>query len=310
MAYPAIAFTVTGDEDRVLLRLNAVRADLAGDDAQGARRTRLAAILGRDFADNALAIAAARQGVRLTGLAGLPTLNRATSRDQYLFVNGRPVRDKLLVGAVRGAYQDFLARDRHPMVALFVDCPEDEVDVNVHPAKAEVRFRDAALVRGLIVGALRHALAAAGHRASPPVAASALAAFRPRAAPHAAGRAAAGGGGAGGGRRGAARGERRGAGRARSAARALRAGRGRRARSAGALGRDRRARPGARPRRRAGRARRRIGAQGAARGSLRHARLPRQRPRRPPPDASRDGCAAAPDGGHAPDRPRQSPPSP
>jgi DNA mismatch repair protein MutL len=185
MAYPAIAFTVTGDEERVLLRLNAVRADLAGEDAQGARRTRLAAILGRDFADNALAIAAARDGVRLTGLAGLPTLNRATSRDQYLFVNGRPVRDKLLVGAVRGAYQDFLARDRHPMVALFVDCPEDEVDVNVHPAKAEVRFRDAALVRGLIVGALRHALAAAGHRASTTVAASALSAFRPGAAPQA-----------------------------------------------------------------------------------------------------------------------------
>ena len=96
--------------------------------------------------------------MRLTGLAGLPTLNRATARDQYLFVNGRPVRDKLLVGAVRGAYQDFLARDRHPMVALFLDCPETEVDVNVHPAKAEVRFRDAGLVRGLIVGALRHAL--------------------------------------------------------------------------------------------------------------------------------------------------------
>ncbi len=185
MAYPAIAFTVTGDEDRVLLRLNAVRADLAGEDAQGARRARLAAILGRDFADNALAIVAVRERVRLSGLAGLPTLNRATSRDQYLFVNGRPVRDKLLVGAVRGAYQDFLARDRHPMVALFVDCPEDEVDVNVHPAKAEVRFRDAALVRGLIVGALRHALAAAGHRASTTVAASALAAFRPGAAPHA-----------------------------------------------------------------------------------------------------------------------------
>jgi DNA mismatch repair protein MutL len=185
MAYPAIAFTVTGDEDRVLRRLNAVRADLAGEDAQGARRTRLSAILGRDFADNALAIAAAREGVRLTGLAGLPTLNRATSRDQYLFVNGRPVRDKLLIGAVRGAYQDFLARDRHPMVALFVDCPEDEVDVNVHPAKAEVRFRDAALVRGLIVGALRHALAAAGHRASTTVAASALSAFRPGAMPQA-----------------------------------------------------------------------------------------------------------------------------
>ena len=175
MAYPAIAFSVIGDEDRVLLRLNPTQGDLAGADA---RRQRLAAILGRDFADNALAIDARREGVHLSGLAGLPTLNRATSRDQYLFVNGRPVRDKLLAGAVRGAYQDFLARDRHPMVALFVDLPEDEVDVNVHPAKAEVRFRDAGLVRGLIVGALRHALHAAGHRAATTVAGEALAAFR------------------------------------------------------------------------------------------------------------------------------------
>jgi DNA mismatch repair protein MutL len=110
---------------------------------------------------------------------GLPTLNRAAPRDQYLVVNGRPVRDKLLVGAVRGAYQDVLARDRHPMVALFVDGPAEEIDVNVHPAKAEVRFRDAASVRGLIVGALRNALAAAGHRASSTVAAGVVAAFRP-----------------------------------------------------------------------------------------------------------------------------------
>jgi DNA mismatch repair protein MutL len=176
MAYPAIAFTVLGEEDRALLRLNAVTSDLAGNDA---RRLRLAAILGRDFADNAMAIMAERPGYRLSGLAGLPTLNRATSRDQYLFVNGRPVRDKLLIGAVRGAYQDFLARDRHPMVALFLDCAEEEVDVNVHPAKAEVRFRDAGLVRGVIIGALRHALAAAGHRAATTVANAALASFRP-----------------------------------------------------------------------------------------------------------------------------------
>src|SRR6185437_3634421 len=179
MAYPAIAFTVTGEEGRALLRLPAA----AATDPAAARQARLAAVLGRDFADNALAILALREGFRLTGLAGLPTLNKATARDQYLFVNGRPVRDKLLTGAVRGAYQDFLARDRHPMVALFLDCPEDAVDVNVHPAKAEVRFRDAALARGLIVGALRQALAAAGHRASTTVAASALSAFRPGGAP-------------------------------------------------------------------------------------------------------------------------------
>jgi DNA mismatch repair protein MutL len=175
MAYPEISFTVIGDEERVLLRLAA-----AGEsDPAIARRARLAALLGRDFAENSVEIDAERGGFRLTGLIGLPTLNRAAPRDQYLVVNGRPVRDKLLVGAVRGAYQDVLARDRHPMVALFVDGPPEEIDVNVHPAKAEVRFRDAALVRGLIVGALRNALAAAGHRASSTVAAGAVAAFRP-----------------------------------------------------------------------------------------------------------------------------------
>jgi DNA mismatch repair protein MutL len=176
MAYPQIAFTVTAEEERVLLRLP----------AGGDRRTRLAALLGRDFAENSLPIEAERGGFRLTGLAGLPTLNRALPRDQYLVVNGRPVRDRLLVGAVRGAYQDVLARDRHPIVALFLDGPEDEIDVNVHPAKAEIRFRDANLVRGLIVGALRHALAAAGHRASTTVAAAAFGAFRPG-GPHPAG---------------------------------------------------------------------------------------------------------------------------
>ena len=175
MAYPGIAFTVIGDEERVLLRLAAA----ADTEAAIARRARLAALLGRDFAENSVEIDAERGGFRLTGLIGLPTLNRAAPRDQYLVVNGRPVRDKLLVGAVRGAYQDVLARDRHPMVALFLDGPPEEIDVNVHPAKAEVRFRDAALVRGLIVGALRNALAAAGHRASSTVADAAVAAFRP-----------------------------------------------------------------------------------------------------------------------------------
>ena len=175
MAYPGIAFNVIGDEERVLLRL-AAATELA---TAPARRVRLAALLGRDFAENSVEIDAERGEFRLTGLAGLPTLNRAAPRDQYLVVNGRPVRDKLLVGAVRGAYQDVLARDRHPMVALFLEGPPAEIDVNVHPAKAEVRFRESALVRGLIVGALRNALAAAGHRASSTVAAGAVAAFRP-----------------------------------------------------------------------------------------------------------------------------------
>jgi DNA mismatch repair protein MutL len=175
MAYPGIAFTVTGDDERVMLRLAAA----AESGSAVGRRIRLATLLGRDFAENSVEIDAERGGFRLSGLAGLPTLNRALPRDQYLVVNGRPVRDKLLVGTVRGAYQDVLARDRHPIVALFLDGPPAEIDVNVHPAKAEVRFREAALVRGLIVGALRNALAAAGHRASSTVAAAAVAAFRP-----------------------------------------------------------------------------------------------------------------------------------
>jgi DNA mismatch repair protein MutL len=183
MAHPEIAFTVIAEDGRALLRLPALAGDLAGEDPLRARRERLAAVLGRGFADNALPIDAVREGVRLTGLIGLPTLNRATARDQYLFVNGRPVRDKLLLGAVRGAYQDFLARDRHPMVVLFLDLPGSEVDVNVHPAKAEVRFRDAALVRGLIVGALKHALSAAGHRAATTVAEAAVAALHAVGAP-------------------------------------------------------------------------------------------------------------------------------
>jgi DNA mismatch repair protein MutL len=176
MAQPAIAFRLESEE-RVLFDVPAGNASLLDDGA--ARLQRLSAVMGREFADNAVAIDANREGFRLTGFAGLPTLNRPTSQHQYLFVNGRPVRDKLLAGAVRGAYQDFLARDRHPMVALFLEAPPAMVDVNVHPAKTEVRFRDAGIVRGLIVGALRTALSAAGHRASTTVADAALGALRP-----------------------------------------------------------------------------------------------------------------------------------
>ena len=171
MARPEIAFTVIGDDDRVLLRLPAASS----------REVRLAALLGRDFGDNAVPVMAERQGFGLSGQIGLPTLNRGLPRDQYLVVNGRPVRDRLLVGAVRGAYQDVLAKDRHPVVALFLDGPPAEIDVNVHPAKAEVRFRDAGLIRGMIVGALRHALEAAGQRTSTTVSNAALAAFQPAA---------------------------------------------------------------------------------------------------------------------------------
>jgi len=179
MAHPGVAFRVlaapdSGAGERRVLDLAAEKGDLAE-----ARLARLGAMLGREFRANALRVEAEREGIRLSGYAGVPTYHRATAQHQYLFVNGRPVRDKLLYGAVRGAYQDFLARDRHPVVALFLDAPPREVDVNVHPAKAEVRFRDAGLVRGLIVGALKHALAEAGHRASTTVAGAALGAFRP-----------------------------------------------------------------------------------------------------------------------------------
>ena len=167
MAHPHVAFTVT-DGTRTPVRLSAALS----------RLDRLAQIMGRDFAENALTIDAERDGIRLSGHASLPTLNRPTSREQYLFVNGRAVRDKQLLGAVRAAYMDFLASDRHPVLALFLDVPSAAVDVNVHPAKTEVRFRDSGVVRGLVVGGLKHALAAAGHRAASTVASSTIASFR------------------------------------------------------------------------------------------------------------------------------------
>ena len=177
MAHPAVSFRLESEE-RTLIDLPAANPSLL-ENADAARLERLSAIMGREFGENTVAIDATREGFRLTGFAGLPTLNRPTGQHQYLFVNGRPVRDKLLAGAVRGAYQDFLARDRHPMVALFLEAPTELVDVNVHPAKTEVRFRDTGIVRGLIVGALRTALSAAGHRASTTVSDAALGAFRP-----------------------------------------------------------------------------------------------------------------------------------
>ncbi|MBK1699197.1 DNA mismatch repair endonuclease MutL [Rhodovibrio salinarum] len=177
MAHPQVGFTLA-DGDRQVLRYPPAEAG----DLFDARLTRLSAVMGKQFADNAMAIQAEREGVRLTGYAGLPTLNKANAQSQFLFVNGRPVKDRLLQGALRGAYQDVLARDRHPMAALFLELPAAEVDVNVHPAKAEVRFREPGLVRGLIVSAIRHKLAEAGHRASGSVAEQALGAFRPEGA--------------------------------------------------------------------------------------------------------------------------------
>ena len=172
MAHEEVGFALDLDGRRIL-RLPAEPKGPEG------RLARLAAILGREFQDNALLLDQEREGVRLSGYAGLPTYNRGNAAHQYLFVNGRPVRDRLLQGALRAAYADFLARDRHPSAALYLDLDPVLVDVNVHPAKAEVRFRDPALVRGLIIGALRHALAGAGHRASTTVAGAALNGFRP-----------------------------------------------------------------------------------------------------------------------------------
>lgn len=178
MAEPFVAFTLRdvsgGGEGRVTFRADAETGDLFD-----ALHGRLARILGAEFADNALKIDAERDGLRMTGYAALPTYSRGSSVAQYLFVNGRPVRDKMMIGALRAAYMDVLSRDRHPAAALFIDCDPTLVDVNVHPAKSEVRFRDPGVARGLIVSGLRHALAEAGHRASTTVAGATLGAMRP-----------------------------------------------------------------------------------------------------------------------------------
>ncbi|MCB1385112.1 MAG: DNA mismatch repair endonuclease MutL [Nitratireductor sp.] len=176
---------ITDTVKRMALAFPAVRFHLQGSDRAttdyppGSLEERIGQVLGTDFVRNAIEIDAEREGIRLTGLAGLPTFNRGNALNQFFFVNGRPVRDKQLLSAVRGAYSDFLARDRHPVAVLFVDLPPQEVDVNVHPAKADVRFRDPALVRGLLVGALKQAIAAAGHRASSEGGSGMQAAFRP-----------------------------------------------------------------------------------------------------------------------------------
>jgi len=181
MARPDVGFRLRdvggGGEGRVVLR-----ADPEPGAAEAALRARLARLIGRDFDENALRLDAERDGHHLHGLAALPTYSRGAAVAQYLFVNARPVRDKLLAGALRAAYTDLLPRDRHPAAALFVTCAPEHVDVNVHPAKSEVRFREPGVVRGLIVSALRHALAGAGHRASTTVGTATLGAMRPVAA--------------------------------------------------------------------------------------------------------------------------------
>ncbi|OHV87840.1 DNA mismatch repair endonuclease MutL [Mesorhizobium sp. ORS 3428] len=178
IAFPAVRFTLAG-ADRSTLELPAT-----GDTPEG-RLARVAQVMGKDFPDNAVAIDAVRDGVHLAGHVSIPSYTRANALQQYAYVNGRPVRDKLIAGAIRGAFADVLPRDRHAVTVLFLSLDPATVDVNVHPAKADVRFRDPGLVRGLIVGAIREALAGAGIRAATTGAAGMMAAFRPGAAPFA-----------------------------------------------------------------------------------------------------------------------------
>ena len=166
MAHPDVAFRLTHN--------GKTSADFRPAD----RLQRLQMVMCKGFAENTVPVRAEREGLQLSGFAGLPTFHRATAAMQFLFVNGRPVKDRLLNAAVRVAYQDVLARDRHPYVALFLELPPEEVDVNAHPAKTEVRFRDSALVRSLLIGALKQAIAAGSQQASTTVAEQTLAAFR------------------------------------------------------------------------------------------------------------------------------------
>ena len=159
MAHPQVRFALSGDH------LTSLEFAACPATAEGLL-TRISQVLGRDFRDNALEVNAERETIRLKGFAGLPTYHRANALSQYLYVNGRPVRDRVLQGAIRAAYMDYLPSDKHPALALFIDCEPRDVDVNVHPAKAEVRFRDPGLVRGLLIGALKQTLAEAMHRAT------------------------------------------------------------------------------------------------------------------------------------------------
>lgn len=171
IAFPHIRFSLAGT-DRTTLELPAT-----GTGSQ-AMLERISQILGKEFAENALAIDAERDGVRLSGFIGIPSFNRGNAQHQFAYVNGRPVRDKQIFGALRGAFMDVIARDRHPVAVLFLNLDPALVDVNVHPAKADVRFRDPGLVRGLIVGSIKQALAASGIRASTNAATSMMEAFR------------------------------------------------------------------------------------------------------------------------------------
>ncbi len=158
LAHPEIRFSM-GGADRST-------TDYGAADGEGAFMSRATQVMGTGFRDNCVKIDAEREGITLKGFAAVPTFNKANTLSQFFFVNGRPVRDRQLLGALRGAYADFQARDRHPVAVLYIDIDPRLVDVNVHPAKADVRFQDAGLIRGLIIGAIREAMAASGHRAA------------------------------------------------------------------------------------------------------------------------------------------------
>ena len=165
LAHPDVSFSLA-DEKKTRLNFKAV--------AENQKIERVRQVLGDEFADNSIQLTAKREGIRLNGYVGLPTLNKATSADQYFYVNGRPVRDKQLNGAVKAAYQGLLASDRFPSLLLFLDIPPTDVDVNVHPAKSEVRFRSPQTVRALVITAIRQALTEAGHKTSSSLATEAL----------------------------------------------------------------------------------------------------------------------------------------
>ncbi len=177
MAEPAVGFVlrdVSGGGSKEVLRYSADQGALFD-----ALATRLKSVLGADFMDNALKVEAHRDGIQLAGFASLPTYSRGNAQQQFLFVNGRPVKDKVLIGALRASYMDVLHSGRFPVVALFLDAPVQIVDVNVHPAKSEVRFKDPGIVRGLIISAIKHALAEGGHRTSSTISGATLGAFTP-----------------------------------------------------------------------------------------------------------------------------------
>ena len=173
MSHPDIAIKLTSD-GRTLLNCSANKGEF-----EDIWIKRLQEVMGKDFTDNAIAIDETRDDIRLRGYISVPTFSAGNSRQQFLFVNGRPVRDKELLGAVRGAYADFLVSNRYPYIVLFVEMPPQYVDMNVHPTKAEVRFRDASKMRGILVGTLRRGLMGEAHRSSTQIAGEALGSFKP-----------------------------------------------------------------------------------------------------------------------------------